>query len=167
MSYSTRVSESHSLSYLRCAPPPQLPPTPVGAWRLLPAGAVCSCALHPSLTVVVKLQAHASGGDLRLRDGENLQEGAMAPIPPAIGPGQGQDGTSPSGKGAFGVASRWASPTPARGGEPVFPGGWADGRRDGSSTRTSPATPLCVSYALSADVLPVPWPVTYQPPYPG
>jgi hypothetical protein len=58
---------------------------------------------HRSPAAVVKLQPHASGGDLRLREGGKVAVSALHPV--TVVPGQSQDGTSPSGKGAFGVTS--------------------------------------------------------------
>jgi hypothetical protein len=56
-------------------------------------------------------------------------------------------------------------PTPARGGEPVFPGGWADG--DGMEYQDEACYAAMRVVRSSAGVLPVPWPVIYLPPCPG
>lgn len=75
-----------TMSYLRRAPSPPLPPTPVG-----PDGPPCKrrlqLRLYHSPTGVGKLQAHASGGNLRLRDGEKSWEVPCLPSrPPSPAP---------------------------------------------------------------------------------
>jgi hypothetical protein len=63
--------------------------------------------LHPSRAIVGELQPHASGGDLRGTSGSGREGKSrwVPSIPPPSSQGRSQDGTSPSGKGAFGVTS--------------------------------------------------------------
>jgi hypothetical protein len=96
------------------------------ALTALPASAVCSCAFiphapsWPSFKIMPPAGTSGSG-----REGK-VAVGALHPAP--AGPGQEPRRNLPLRQGRlwrhFVMGLR---PTPARGGEPVFPGGWADG----------------------------------------